>query len=61
MNFSAWVYVQQQTLGTLRHIALSKHIPTYHTELYVEINYKLVNVKPNKYVYILINTLPLTY
>lgn len=35
-------YVQQQTLGTLRHIA--KYIQTYHSEDYAEIKYKYIPV-----------------
>lgn len=56
MDFSACVYVQQQTLGTLRHIALSKHIPTHRSEDYVEMKYRSTNVEPNKYIHTLINT-----
>lgn len=42
--FMACVYVQQQTLGTVRHSALSKYIQTYLIEEYVEIKYKSVNI-----------------
>ena len=40
MDFSACVYVQQQTLGILRHIALSKDIQTYRREDYAGMKYK---------------------
>lgn len=51
MNFSACVYVQQQTLGTLRHIALSKGVQVYCSEDYVGLKYKLLIVIANKYVH----------
>lgn len=49
--------VQQQTLGTLRHIALSKHIQTYRSGDYVVMKYKSVNVTPYKYVHIIIHSM----
>ena len=54
-GFLTWIFIGcvyvYATLGTLRHIALSKHIQTYCSEDYVQIKYESVNVKPNKYVF----------